>query len=204
VNVNGNYSLNGNINYDLKIKKPEINIGLGTNFGANRYKNIVNNELNETNQKNAGFDFRIRKSKQKKYELGFSASADYTTSNSSIRQSVNTHYWTYEFRPDIDLYFPLKFELHTDCSINIRQKTSAFDDNLRTTYWNAWIGKKFFKQESLLIKIRANDILDQHIGFNRSVSSNYISQNTYTTIRRYFMFSIIWNFTKAGGVQPKP
>ncbi len=204
VNVNGNYSLNGNINYDLKIKKPEINIGLGTNFGANRYKNIVNDAANETNQKNIGFDFRISKSKQKKYDLSLSSSANYTTSNSSIQQSVNIHYWTYSLHPDVDFFFPLKFQVHTDCEFNIRQKTSAFDNNLNTTYWNAWIGKKFFKQESLLIKIQANDILDQHIGFERNVNSNYISQNTYTTIRRYFMFSIIWNFTKAGGVQPNP
>jgi hypothetical protein len=204
VNVNGNYSLNGNINYDIKLKKSEINIGLGTGFGANRYKNIVNDESNETNQKNYSFSLRAGKSKQKKYDISLSGSANYTTSISSIQQAINTHFWSFEFSPDLGLYLPLKFELHTNCEFNIRQKTTAFDTNTNTALWNGWIGKKFFKQESLLLKLQANDILDQNIGFNRTVNSNYISQSTYTTIRRYFMFSVVWNFTKAGATPSKP
>ena len=204
VNLNGNYSLNSNINYDLKLKKADMNISLGTGFSANRNKNIVNNELNETNQKTYSLNFRLYKSKEKKYNLSFSSYADYTTSISSIQQTINTHFWSFVIRPEGDVFLPLKFQLHTDCELNIRQRTSVFDTNNNTVIWNAWVGKKFFKQEDLLLKIQANDILDQNIGFNRMVSSNYISQNTYTTIRRYLMLSLVWNFTKTGMAQPKP
>jgi hypothetical protein len=30
-----------------------------------------------------------------------------------------------------------------------------------------------------------------------------ISQNVYSTIQRYFMLSVIWNFNKAGTPAPK-
>jgi hypothetical protein len=48
-----------------------------------------------------------------------------------------------------------------------------------------------------------NDLLDQNNGFNRNVSSSFITQNTYSTIKRYFMFSVVWNFTKAGIPAPR-
>jgi hypothetical protein len=64
--------------------------------------------------------------------------------------------------------------------------------------WNAWIGKKLLKNDALLIKASVNDLLNENIGFNRQVNSNFITQNTYSTIQRYFMLSVIWNFNKTG------
>jgi len=55
----------------------------------------------------------------------------------------------------------------------------------------------------MLIKLSVNDLLNQNVGFNRTVNSNFISQNTYTTIRRFAMLSVVWNFTKAGTTAPK-
>jgi hypothetical protein len=42
------------------------------------------------------------------------------------------------------------------------------------------------------------------VGFQRNASSNLITQNSYTTIKRYFMVSISYDFTKmAGGAAAK-
>ena len=93
---------------------------------------------------------------------------------------------------------PLKFQIHSDCDFNFRQKTNVFDNNNNVILWNAWVGKKFMKKDALLIKVTGHDLLNQNIGFERTVNSNYISQNTYSTIQRFFLVSIVWNFTKAG------
>ena len=45
---------------------------------------------------------------------------------------------------------------------------------------------------------KANDILNQNIGFDRNINDNFISERTYNTMRRYFMLSFIWNFSKNG------
>jgi hypothetical protein len=74
----------------------------------------------------------------------------------------------------------------------------VFDNNTNIILWNAWVGKKFLKKDALLIKVSANDLLNQNIGFNRTVNSNYISQNTYSTIQRFFLLSVVWNFNKTG------
>jgi len=92
--------------------------------------------------------------------------------------------------------------VHSDCDFSLRQKTPVFTTNNNVIRWNAWFGKKFLKNDALLIKVIGNDLLDQNIGFSRSVNSNFISQNTYSTIRRYLMLSVVWNFTKAGTKMP--
>jgi hypothetical protein len=144
----------------------------------------------------------ISKKKDKKYDIGIRSGATYTTSNSSIQNNITTKYWTFVIRPDVDFYLPLKFQLHADCEFNIRQKTSTFDNNTNAILLNAWVGKKLLKGDALLLKVSGNDILNQNIGFSRTVNSNFVSQNTYTTIQRYFLFSLVWNFTKQGSVAP--
>ena len=128
--------------------------------------------------------------------------ATYTQSTSSINTGVSTDYWSYNFGPALDVFLPLKFQVHSDCDISLRQKTPVFTTNTNVVILNAWIGKKFLKNDALLIKAAGNDLLNQNIGFNRTVNSNFISENTYSTIKRYFMFSIVWNFTKAGTPAP--
>jgi hypothetical protein len=202
INVSGNYTLSANIDYGFKWKQPEIYFGPRINISKNRNNSIVNNEQNTTNSNNYTFGFYANKSKEKKIELSFSGSATYTTSTSSIQTGYATKYWTYNLHPDFDFFLPLKFQIHTDLDYTFRQRTSVFDNNTNIAFWNAWFGKKFLKGDQLLIKISANDILNQNKGITRNVSSNFISQQTYSTIQRFFMLSVVWNFTKAGTAAP--
>ncbi|MBS1667079.1 MAG: outer membrane beta-barrel protein [Bacteroidetes bacterium] len=202
VNLNGNQSFYSYAGYGFKIKKIDTRLNFNGSYNAFRNQSIVNNIQNSTNSNNYTFGMDIGKSKEKKYEVNLSGSATYTDSRSSIQQSIKTQYWTYSFGPNFDIYFPLKFQLHSEWNISLRQKTPVFTSNNNVVIWNAWAGKKFLKNDALLIKVSGNDLLDQNTGFNRSVSSNFISQNTYSTIRRYFMLSVSWNFTKAGTKMP--
>lgn len=198
VNLNGARSLNSWFGYGFKLKKPGIGIRFNGSVNANRSVSIVNGLLNVTNSGNYTLSNDVFKSKDKKYELRLSSSVTYTNSHSSVQSNIKTNYWTFNLQPNIDIYLPKKFQLHTEADANFRQKTSAFDFNTNVFLWNAWIGKKFLKSDALLLKVSGNDLLNQNIGFNRTVNSNFISQNTYSTIQRYFMISLTWNFTKAG------
>lgn len=203
VNLNGRNSLNGNFNYNFKWKKPAIDIWFNGSFNLDRMVNIVNNVPNTTNSGSISFGPGLGKSKDKKYEARVSFSAAYTRSVSSILKDNATSYWTYEIQPEAELFLPWKIQLHSDADINLRPKTALFTTNNNVAIWNAWVGKKMLKKDQLLLKLSVNDLLNQNIGFSRTVNSNYIMQNTYSTIQRFYMVTLVWSFTKAGTPAPR-
>ncbi|MEO7530184.1 MAG: outer membrane beta-barrel protein, partial [Sediminibacterium sp.] len=194
INVDGNRNLNGYLDYGFKMFG--ANLGLNGNYNNSRFVNVVNNQENVTQSHSYSFGTYIGKQIEKLYDNSISANATYTTSQSSIQKNISTHYWTYNIRPDLDFFFPWKLQLHTDIDFIFRQKTSVFDHDNNVIFWNAWFGKKLLAGDALIIKVSANDILNQNIGFNRTVNTNYITQNTYSTIQRYIMISAVWSFTK--------
>lgn len=202
VNLDGNRSFSGWFGYGIKLKKLDAYVNFSGDINASRNVNIVNNLMNVTNSGNYTGRLYFGKEKEKKYSIGFNGSATYTNSTSSIQSNVKTNYWTYNLQPNVDVYLPWKLQIHADADYNIRQKTDVFTSNNNVCLLNAWFGKKLLTNDALVIKIAGNDILDQNIGFNRQVTSNFISQNTYSTIRRYFFISALWNFNKAGVKAP--
>lgn len=203
VNVNGNYNMSGYLNYSFKWAKPNLRFDFWGNGSRNSNVSYVNGLSNKSLSGTYTGGAGIGKSKEKKFDLWVRFSATYTESKSSINTGVTTNFFTYEIQPEGNLFLPLKFQIHADADINLRQKTAVFTTNNNVALINAWIGKKFLKNDALLIKAAVNDLLNQNLGFNRTVNSNFISQNTYTTIRRYGMLSVIWNFTKAGTPMPQ-
>lgn len=199
ININGNESAGANLSLGWKIRPLNANFSYYLRGNYYRNANYINDQLNTTKSLNATTGIDLMSSKEKKYERYLSAEASYNTSTSSIQQSTRTNYWTYNITVSESHYLPWKFQIQSDAVCNFRQKTEVFTGNNNAIQWNASIVKKFGKKDALEVRAAVKDILNQNIGFNRSVNSNFITQNTYSTIGRYGMLSVIWNFNKAGG-----
>jgi hypothetical protein len=198
VNVNGNHSFRGWFGYGFKLKGLDMNLNFNGSFNRTNNVTVVNhvNNLTRSGSYTGGFSFW--KSKEKKYEFSMNANVTYTTSTSSIDPTRTTDYFIYTFGPNADVFLPWHLQIHADADMNIRPKSAVFTTNNNVFLVNAWIGKKLLKNDQLMFKAAVNDLFDQNTGFNRNVNSSFITQTTYNTIRRYFLFSVVWNFTKAG------
>ncbi|ACU02431.1 outer membrane beta-barrel family protein [Pedobacter heparinus] len=184
---------------DRKIKSLDLRIGLGLNAYGNTAYNYINKALNEAESYNFSGSFSVSRWDAKKYSFNIRIEPGYNTSQSSLQQQVNNNGWNLNSRAGFTLFLPAKFQLNTDADYQFTAATASFDNNFERTIWNASIRKKFFKEENLTLEIKGNDLLNQNTGQSRSAWSNRIIQNSYTTIRRYFMFSVIWDFNKMGG-----
>ncbi len=202
VNVSGNHSMRANIGYGFKIKPLDMHMNINGSVNESNNVTIVDNFNNVTKSANYTFGLGFWKSKEKKYELYLNGNVTYTTSKSSDDPTLTTHYYSFQIEPGADVFLPLHFQIHADADMNIRQKTPVFTTNNDVFLVNGWVGKKFLKNDQLMLKAAVNDLLNQNNGFNRNVSSSFITQNTYSTIKRYFLFSVVWNFTKAGVPMP--
>ncbi len=201
VNANGVYNYWGYIGYHLKLGATNIRASINGNLSGGRMVNYLNNQRNATINNSYTLSPGISYYSGKKGHAELQGSLTYSTSVSSINPDLKTNYWIYTIRMDALKTLPFNTEIGSDANLNFRQQTSVFDQNRNAFIWNAHIGKRLFK-ETCLLKFGVNDILNQNIGFNRSIQSNFISESTNLTLRRFWMLSFTWNFTKSSAQVP--
>lgn len=202
INLKDKTPTNFNLYVDAGRKINAIDTYLGLTFGFSNSINYsyINSQLNKTNTNNYNFDLNINKSKEKKYEFQFYGGPSYRTQNLSLRQNSNNNGWEFNGSGSFTLFFPGKIQLRSDAQYSYSAKTEALNTSFSQVIWNASISKSFLKSESLKMTLSGNDLLNQNRGFSRNASENMITQTSYNTIRRYFMYSITWDFNKMGGI----
>ena len=183
-------------NFNKKIEKLDMNAGIGVNANGNVYYNLVNDELNKTTSYTINPRLNFNKYKEKKIELYISGGPTYTISKSSLQPNINNNGAGFRADGGFTIYLPGKFQIGTNNDYEYTAKTQSFNTDFSKTQINAFIIKTFLKNDNLKFTIWGNDLLNQNVGFSRTANSNMIIQNSYTTIRRYIMFTIDYDFTK--------
>lgn len=189
--------------YNQKIKFLNIDGGINGNANGNTYYSYTNGVLNKTQSYTYALSARLSKYKEKKYDAYLSAGPTYTRSQSSLLTAINNNGTGFSARGDFGIYLPKKIRISTDQEYTFQGKTASFNQDFQRLIINASLSKAFFKDESLKLMVSGNDLLNQNTGFSRSATSTFLTQSTYTTIRRYFMFSVVYDFSKMGGASKK-
>lgn len=200
-NIDGNYSGGLWAGYGFKIKK--VSLQMNGNLRVARTNNIVNGITNTSNSNQYGLGPSLNyRSDDEKLTLSVGGRATYHDNTSTI-STLSPSYWTGMVESDITYEFPLKIIVGTDVDWNVRQRTVAFDQNNNVFIWNAYVSKKFLKKETLELRASVFDILNQNLGYTRFAQNNYVTENSYNTIRRYAFLGINWNFTQAPTAAPE-
>ena len=188
-----------NASLGRKIKKLDLNANIDFGVDGSTYYNLINNELNMTKSYNYSVEFTLNRYKANKHDVRVSFRPNYTTSESSLQKQINNNGGGYNLYGNFNLYLPGKFQIGTDGNYEYREKTESFNEDFRRFVWNAYLRKKFLKDEKLVLSATGYDLLNQNKGFSRSANSNFLTQTSFTNIRRYFIFSLVWEFNKMGG-----
>ena len=204
-NLGGKEPINFNLysNFNQKIKKIDLNVSLNVNANGNTSYNYANNVLGMAKSFTYNARLGLSKYKEKKYNAYISAGPSYTISSSSLQPNINNNGAGATGYGDFGIYLPFKFEINSDAQYQYTAATQSFNQDFSKLTWNGSLSKKFLKEDNLKLSVAVNDILNQNVGFNRSAFGSTISQNSYTSIRRYFMFSITYDFSKMGGAPEK-
>lgn len=193
--------------FSRKIKGPDISVGIDLDANGNVNYTMVSNgiktELNTTKSSTYSGGLNFSKYKDKKYSFRISGGPSYNVITSSLQTRVDNKGWGIQGNGSFNVYLPGKIELSTDGYYQYTGKTQTFDQDLERLIVNSSVSKKFFKQENLMLSLSGRDLLNQNVGFSRYASGNMVTQNSYTTIQRYFMCTLSWDFSKMGGSVPK-
>lgn len=198
INVAGNYSLSGSVGYNFEII-PSFNVGVNIGPRINQFANRVNGIDNITKNRSTDFSFNMGYWGDKWINFYAFGSAVRNNSTTSIRPDISTKFWSYNAYANVQFKLKkIKTYIDFDLNANIYEKTAVFADQRDVYIVNASARKVISKNDQWEIKASVNDLFNQNLGINRNASSNFITETTNQTIQRYFLFSLIWNFSKNG------
>lgn len=200
VNVDGNYSGNGYAGYGFKIKKLDLDMNINLSSNINHVNNFINGEKNVSNNNSYSIEPNVSYEKEDKFSFNIAPEVTYNVNTASISR-YSTTYWELSGRAEGDVQLPKKFSIGSSAQFMVRQQTIVFTGNNQVIRWNAYVSKKLLKGDKLEIKAAIYDILNQNTGYMRSAQGSTLSQDSYNTIRRYAMLSLLWNITHTPGVQ---
>lgn len=187
-------------NYGRKVSS--FNVGVYGNIYGNTNYNMVTNDVNALTQLNTTQNttysggLRVSRYKENKYDIYISAGPNYNVSQSSLQSAFNSNGRGFMVQSWGSVYLPHNFQLGEDGEYDYTAKTVALPQGFRRVLLNAYISKAFFKEKSLKITGRVNDIFNQNQNFNRNASGGIITEERYTAIKRYFMLTISYDFSK--------
>jgi len=185
--------------YGQKIKPLGLNIGADIYGNGGTSYNFVNGALNRTVSDTYSAQFRVSKYETKKYEFNLSAGPTYNINQSSLQSAVNNNGGGMNANGYFSVYLPGKFQVSADGYYTYTAKTASFPTDFHKFILNASLIKTFLKEDNLKLSLSGNDLLNQNVGFTRNAYASSIYQDSYTTIKRYFMLSIIYDFNHMGG-----
>jgi hypothetical protein len=175
-----------------KIKKFDIDFGLGLQFNYAKFNEIINYKTNGNKNSNVSFSVNFRKSKTKLYEINLENNFGYnvnqsTAYNKTIRFNSNTTGLSGAY------YIKKTWKISSDVEFIYRQKTSDFSNNLNNQIWNAQLEKSFHQDEFTLF-FSIKDMLNQNIGIDRNLSGNTFTEIRNDRLKRYWMLGFRWDF----------
>jgi hypothetical protein len=199
VNIDGNYGYNGRISYSQKIPKLwAMNFNTSYYYTKSISSSYINGLLNHAHYAAHNVSIGLYKYVDKKFDLNINHTFSYNMSHSTIRPDVNNNYWNMNTYAGFNVQLPGGFEISQNVSASLRERTAVFTTNNNVIYWNAYLAKKISKDKKSEIRFSAFDILDQNKGVNRTTSAITVTEVTTETLHRYFLLSLVWNFTKTG------
>jgi hypothetical protein len=199
VNTDGNYFVRFYSNYGFKIKNTNWRTGIGPNYNMNRNVEYINGVKSINTTRNYSLQLNINTYKPDAYNIYFWSSLGWNDSKASQNSNAAADYWYANFNGSGSKVFAKKWEVGSDIALQVRQKDPNYTQNSNFTTWNAYLLKRFMKENQLELKLQVYDILNQNRGYQRNFSSSYsFTETYYNTLRRFFLLSATWNFAKNG------
>jgi hypothetical protein len=202
VNSSGVFTSFSNIDYGFRLKKINTRFSMGGSILYFHNVNYINEEKNNignlsiTPRVGASYSYGEKFSISAETRLGFN-SVGY-----SLQSSLNDKYWRQVYELDLNWEIVKGLHFQSDLSYNrYTGRSSGFNQD--PLLWNAALSMQLLKSKKGELKFSAFDLLNQNIGISRNANLNFIEDQQYRVLNRYFMLSFTYSLQKGGSGGPK-
>jgi hypothetical protein len=197
INLNSIPRISWFLNYGWQYKKyhlkPSVNASI---YKSGRYSiQNDNKQKNESLTMNASFS--LTHEWKKVMTTGYKGTASNNLGWTNIPGRTDTRTFSHSHAVNATVYLPWHMDFTSDCTFNFQPKNASFNSRINTIQWNAFVQKKFLKNDQAQVRFSVNDILNNNIGYSRFVIGSNVSERDRFVIKRYWLLSATWNFSKS-------
>lgn len=195
VNLDGAWSLSANTQYSFGWKKLKLRLNTSVGYNFSHTPSIYDNLKNMTNAHSGNFNLNISTNISEHLDLNLSSSSSYSYSKNSttgssryFNENINSYlYWLFWKNIFISGGYNGRFY------VNKKGGKVTQAEHLV----NASVGKKFGKQQQLVISLAANDVLKEQNTVNYSLNDLYAQTSYQTRPSSYYMLTLTYRFSNA-------
>jgi hypothetical protein len=213
VNIDGNFNVNGFINYGFPLKNPKSNINLTTRLSLNRTatltKTITSATLKAEDVKSFTDNYTIGQTVRwtmnlnERFDLNFFSTSTYNFVRYSgkTRENQNGDYFSQALSAEPTFSTKNGWILSSDFDYTFFRGQSA-GYNQGIPLWNASLSKMMLNNQRGELKLSVFDLLNQNKSITRTVQDRYVEDTRTQVLTRYFLVSFTYNLRSfKGGAQ---
>ncbi|MCC8424349.1 outer membrane beta-barrel protein [Mucilaginibacter sp. UR6-11] len=197
-NLNGKHPNNWNTYLEVygHPKGSKLLLLPNISISGNSSYNLINKKLSENRNISYEADLPIRLGATN-YSYSVNITASITKNKTNLQQLAND-YKGYQI--DFHQYnkLPFNFFIGTDGNYNYSAPNRVYPTAISKFLLKAYLGKAFLKEENLKITLTGNDLLNQNTGYNRKSTSDSFTESRDMVIKRFFLLTVTWDFSKFG------
>ena len=197
INLNSIPMLYTNINYSWQYKKYNLKPMVNLSISKNGNYTIQNDRKLKNKSVYMSASFSLMHDWKNVMSTGYKGTVSNNLGWSDIPGRANTKTITHSHAVNATVYLPWHMEFTSDCTFNFQPRNASFNNSINTTQWNAFVQKKFLKNDMALVKFSVNDILNNNNGYYRYVNGSNVYESNRLVIKRYWLLTMAWNFSKS-------
>ena len=194
-NVDGNWSVNGDVNYRKQIKNLTVSNNFVTTYttsvdliGQDTPELIRSKVYNLQFMDRFWLTYNLGKS-----SIGLNVKAQHDRFTSNLADFTQQNTWTVSSGVNATLELPANFQLSTDFTVYNRRGYTDQALNTDNFVWNARLTYRALKG-NLLLMLDGYDMLHDLSNVSYTVNAQARTEAYRTVLPRYFMFHVQWRF----------
>ncbi len=193
INTDHYNQLSGWFLFSRPIRPLKVKMSWNTQISGSAYEGVINSLKSDVQELNINTRFKIENRKKESIDIGAGIQFDHTNTRYAISPKLDTRFFNYSLFLDSDLFLG-DFVLSSTFDYR-RFNPSFFSEGRTISLWSASI-EKTFNEGRLTLRLEANDLLNQNIGFTRFGTQTGLNTSRYNTLARYFMLGLKYKIGK--------
>ena len=193
-NLNGNWNMTAQMNYNLPIRNTHFTVGNGIDCGYNRQKGLLNEDKSTTGT------FSLREQPSIRYvtpDFNCRLQGQFRYMAVDGKGGADQQSRTYDWGAELRAYYilPYKLRLEPSYAWSLKRGYGEFG-NIRENILDIVLSREFSwkKYGVATLQLSGYDLLQSRKIVSRSVEASYIQNSSSSTLGSYFLGSFIYNF----------